>query len=164
MTMPQGSAEEPDVILTAKESIPVHVVSSDARPVRQTGTEFGRFHTFIVANTPNQLTAAPGAQRVLNRSLRRREARIFVLASIAAQPVIDGVIFGSREEINSGMAASPGLLGGIIPIGQAFDYKSQAELWVCYPTTNTNTVYVTVVDFQYASDPEAYEADHESHH
>lgn len=157
MTMPYGSTEEPTEEKIGTQSVPIHVVSSSLRPGKSLGTEFGRTKTFIVANLVGSTSTTPGAQRILNRSLRRYEARISVLASVAAQAVTDGAIFGSRDEINSGNPAGIGLLGGYLPIGKDLVFKSQAELWVCYPVGNAATVYVTVTDFQWASDPDAYE-------
>jgi hypothetical protein len=85
------------------------------------------------------------------------------VASIAAKATTDGAIFGSKEEVNAGgqggvagSAAVIGSMGGFLPIGKDLVWKSQAELWVCYPASNANTVYVTVTDFQWASDPESY--------
>jgi hypothetical protein len=159
MTMPLGSAEEPDVIETGTESIPVHVVSSDAKPGKSIGTEFGRWRTFIVSNVIGPYSITPGAQRLLNRSLRRHRAHIIVNGTVVAQPSIDGVIVGNREEITGGMAAVPGQLGGYLQIGDNVRWEVQQELWVCYPATNTDAVYVTVCDEIYASDPDAWRED-----
>jgi hypothetical protein len=232
-TGPYGFAEEPTVIETFSQSIPVHVVSTDAKPGKAIGTEFGRWRTFYVSNTVSGLSATPGAQRLLNRSLRRHRALIGVasagpvtaaapaLASIAtsgtavqnttgnavqvtlagftatqvfvngvlvgagngaytvpaygslsvtftvlgtttwaslpqAQSSLDGVIIGAREEITSGLPAIPGYLGGYVQLGSNFRWEVQAELWVCFPQTNTGPVYVTVCDEIYASDPDAW--------
>src|ERR1700752_2934373 len=117
MTMPEGSAEEPDVMITGMESVPVHVVSTDAKPGKSIAPEFGRWRTVLVANVvgPNSIT--PGAQRLFNRSLRRHRGHIIVNATVAGQPVTDGVLIGSREEITSGQAAIPGQLGGYLQVG-----------------------------------------------
>lgn len=157
MTMPYGSTEEPEETVVATQSVPIHVVSSSLKPGKPIGAEFGRIKTYTVANVQGAGTTTPGAQRILNRSLRRSEARISVLASQAAQAVTDGAIFGSRDEINSGNPAAIGNLGGFLPIGKDLVFKSQAELWVCFPVSNANTVFVTVTDFQWASDPDSYE-------
>jgi hypothetical protein len=156
VTMPQGSAEEPTVTLTEQPTIPVHVVSTDAKPGKNIGTEFGRWRTFLISNTVGPNSATPGAQRLLNRSLRRHRAHIIVNATVAAQTVTDGVIVGGREEIASGSPAIPGQLGGYLQIGDSVRWEVQQELWVCYPSTNVAAVYVTVCDEVYASDPEAY--------
>jgi hypothetical protein len=158
MTMPQGSTEEPDdVVFTMPESIPVHVASSDVRLEKSISPEFGRWRTIIVSNVVGPLSATPGAQRLVNRSRRRHRTRIVVNASVVNQPVIDGVIIGSRDEITSGLPAVPGQLGGYLQIGDDVPYEAQAELYVCYPSTNTNSVYVTVCDEVYASSPESHE-------
>lgn len=149
MTMPWGSTEEPDVIETMPESVPVHVVSSDAP--KRIAPEFGQWRTVIVSNVIGAYSATPGAQRLLNRSQRRRRAHIIVNSSVAAQNVQDGIIVGSREAIISGQAATIGGIGGYLQIGDSLTYEAQQELWVCYPVSNTATVYVTVCDEVYAS-------------
>jgi hypothetical protein len=156
MTMPWGSTEEPEVVEVGHQSIPVHVVSSDAKPGKSLAAEFGRWRTILVSNTVGPASITPGAQRIASRSLRRHRVHIIVNSTVVAQPTIDGVIVGSREEISSGSPAIPGQLGGYLQIGDSVRWEVQAELWVCYPTTNTNPVYVTVCDEVYASDPEAY--------
>lgn len=155
--MPYGSAEEPTVTEVMTQSVPIHVMSSSLKPGKPIGTEFGQTRTIIVANVVGPNSVTPGAQRVLNRSLRRYEARIAVLASVAAQAVTDGVIFGAPGLIQAGAPAAIGQLGGFLPIGKDLVWKSQAELWVCYPVSNAGSVYVTVTDFQWASDAESYE-------
>lgn len=243
MTMPQGSTEEPDVMLIGQQSVPVHVASSAMRPGKPIGTEFGQTRTVVVNSTVGPNSVTPGAQRILNRSLRRYEARLSVISggqvlvnnptpsqpavpatgvaqennnsypvqvvisangatitnvsvngvtvgtsagtyvvpadgsiSIAysvavptwvwsnangtsglqAQPATDGAIFGAPSLIQSGAAAAIGSLGGFLPIGKDLVWKSQAELWVCYPASNVGPVFVTVHDFQWASDPESF--------
>jgi hypothetical protein len=156
MTMPQGSAEEPDVILTEEPTIPVRVVSTDAKPGKAIAAEFGRWRTFLVQNVTGSVSVTPGAQRLINRSLRRHRCHIVVTATVANQPTTDGIIIGSREEINSGNPAVPGQLAGFLPIGVSVRYEAQAELWVCYPSTNTDPVFVTICDEVYASDPDSY--------
>lgn len=288
MTMPWGSTEEPQIIETESQSFPVHVVSTDAKPNRSTATEFGRWRTVIVSNVQGPYSITPGAARLLNRSLRRKRARIIVnsgsggtpqttasqsqplaganflytnttgapqtlaaaqatfttsvvvgnrkvslqindaagrvIASVidgtlivasstitidayqgatqtnaasgttilpipqnvvippngtvqflasgidvadqwsninltfgaTAQSANDGVIVGSREEITSGQPAVIGSLGGFLDIGTSIPYEAQAELWVCFPASNTGTVIVSVCDEVYASDPESY--------
>ena len=161
MTMPYGSAEEPEIAEIELGTVPVRVVSSDAKPGKSIGTEFGRWRTIVVSSAVNQSSVTPGAQRLLNRSLRRHRAHIIINATVIAQPVIDGVIVGSREEITSGNAATPGLLGGYLQIGDNVRWECQSELWVCYPSTNTNSVYVTICDEVYASDPDAWKMDNQ---
>jgi hypothetical protein len=156
MTMPYGSTEEPDIEKIGMQSVPIHVVSSSLKPGKPIGAEFGQTRTIIVANAVGPNSVTPGAQRVLNRSLRRYEARISVLPTIVAQTVTDGAIFGAPGLIQSGAAAVIGSLGGFLPIGKDLVWKSQAELWVCYPASNAASVLVTVHDFQWASDPEAF--------
>jgi hypothetical protein len=156
MTMPQGSTEEPTVVFTEQESIPVHVVSSYAKPGKSIGTEFGRWRTYLVSNVVGPYSATPGAQRLLARSLRRHRAHIIVNATVVAQPSIDGVIVGNREEITSGSPAIPAQLGGYLQIGDNVRWEVQQELWVCYPSTNTDSVYVTICDEIYASDPDEW--------
>lgn len=156
MTIPIGAAEEPDTMMVGRSSIPVHVVSSDAKPGKQLAAEFGRWRTVLVSSAVGPISITPGAARLANRSLRRKRLHIIVNASVINQPSIDGVIVGSREEINAGMPAVPGQLGGYLQIGDSVRWECQAELWVCYPSTNVNPVYVTVCDEQFASDPEAY--------
>lgn len=85
MTMPWGSAEEPNDLLTEIPSQPVHVVSWGTRPNRSVATEFGNWRTFLIANVVNSnISATPGAVRICNRNLRRRRARIVVNASTSA--------------------------------------------------------------------------------
>jgi hypothetical protein len=276
MTMPMGSTEEPEVLMIGHQSLPVHVVSSDAKPGKTIAPEFGRFRSFLVANVVGPYSITPGAQRILNRSLRRYEARIKVngsayslpnggtsyasengavtspaaggvlattgvvpagtysvmlylsmagtpaqgtdnnnvrlnvnnatytivpnnigtapqqfgpftvttdgihailaqanaagtagsiyAAQVVATPeaaagnnsATDGILIGGREEITSGAAANIGSLGGYLQIGDNITYRAQQELWVCYPASNAGPVYVTVLDMQYASDPDAY--------
>ncbi len=152
MTMPHGSTEEPsDAQFTMPESVPVHVVSSGEPGQKSVAPEFGRWRTVVVSNTVGADSATPGAQRLANRSKRRHRMHIIVAASVAAQPVIDGVIVGSREEIASGQPVVPGRLGGYLPIGTSVRWEAQAELWVCYPSTNTSPVYVSICDEVYAS-------------
>lgn len=161
MTMPEGSTEEPDVTVVGRESIPVHVVSTDAKPQKALAPEFARFHTYLVTSAVGMTSTTPGAQRILNRSLRRYEARIIVNATTAAQPIPDGVIIGGRDEINSGRPAAVGDMGGYLQIGDSMTYKGQGELWVAFPVGNTAAVFVTVLDMQYASDPESWREDPE---
>jgi hypothetical protein len=153
-TLPYGAVEEADAVLTERRAFPVHVVSSSAKPVKPIGTEYGQFRTVVVANTVGQDSATPGAKRLLNRNLRRRRAHIIVSPSVVAQAVTDGVIIGSREAIASGLPMTIGNVGGYLPIGTSMRYECQAEVWVSFPVSNTNTVYVTVCDEVYASDPE----------
>jgi hypothetical protein len=159
MTMPEGSTEEPMMALGTHPSRPIHVVNSSAKPGKSIGTEFGRWRTFLITNAVGPNSATPGAARLLNRSLRRHRAHIIVNATVAGQPVIDGVIVGGREEIASGSPAIPGQLGGYLQIGDSVRWECQQELWVCYPSTNTDPVYVTVCDEVYGSDPESYKDD-----
>lgn len=156
MSMPYGSTEEPEVEIAGERSIPVHVVSTGAKSEKSIGAEYGRWRTLVVSNVIGQSSITPGAQRLLNRSLRRHRALILVQPSIVAQAVLDGVLIGGREEITSGQPAVPGNLGGYLQIGTSLRYEAQSELWVCYPSTNTNTVYVSVCDEVYASNPESW--------
>jgi hypothetical protein len=155
MTMPWGSAEEPMETLVGTQSVPIHVASSALKPGKNLPAEIGRIRTIIVANVVGPYSVTPGAQRVLVRSQQRTEARISVLASQAAQATTDGAIFCSPAEAQTGQPASVGLLGGFLPIGKDLVWKSQAELWVVYPASNANTVYVTVSDFTYISRPDS---------
>lgn len=154
MTMPQGSAEEPDVTFVQEFSVPPLVVST----ARKGGAaEFGQWHSYLVANVQGPWSATPGAQRIANRNLRRKRLLIAIQPTIAAQPVLDGVIVGSREFITSGNAGvSPfvgGCMGGYLPIGTSLRWEVQQELWACYPVSNANPVLVTVCDEAYASSP-----------
>lgn len=153
MTIPWGTDEEPEIELTAIPVQPVHVVSSDAELTRPAATEFGRWKTLLVANVvPVGITSAPGAMQICNRNLRRRRLRIIVSLSVAAQPVTDGVIVGSRDFIHSGVPMNPANInGGYLPLGTSLTYEAQQELWAAYPLTNTDSVYVTVCDEIYAS-------------
>jgi hypothetical protein len=158
MTMPQGSAEEPTAQWWMPGSIPPHVVSSDEKPGKSIAPEFGRWRTVLVSNVQNQTSSTPGAVRIANRSLRRHRLHIFVQPTIIAQTTTDGVIIGGRDEINSGNPAVVGSLGGFLPIGASLRWEAQMELWVCYPLSNVNSVFVTVCDEVYASEPDAYKA------
>ena|ERR1700756_3531884 len=168
MTMPYGSAEEPSLMLTETESVPVHVVSTNAKPGKSIAPEFGRWRTFLIANVLGNDLSVPGAKRIANRSLRRHRLLVGVFATVAAQTVTDGVIVGSREEIAAlipgGNQPSPSPLttytpGGYIPIGTSFRWEAQQELWAAYPVSNVASVIVTVCDEQYASDPDAWRED-----
>jgi hypothetical protein len=161
MTMPYGTTEEPDVTYTERESIPVHVVSTDARPIKPEAAEFAHFRTVLVANVVNALSTVPGAQRLIPRSLRRLEARIVVNSTAVNQPATDGVLIGTQAEINTGNPATIGSMGGYLQIGDSLTYKGQPELWVAFPVGNTAPVYVTVLDAQFASDPGAWREDQE---
>lgn len=81
MTMPWGSAEEPEVEASGPVSVPVHVVSSEAPPSKAIGPEFGRWRAFLITSAVGQDTATPGAKRLLNRSLRRHRALVVVSPS-----------------------------------------------------------------------------------
>jgi hypothetical protein len=154
MTMPWGSAEEPDDLLTELPTQPVHVVSSDARLSKAIGTEFGQWRTFLITNVVGTVSSTPGAVRLCTRSLRRRRLRIIVNSSQAGQSTQDGIIVGSSAFINSGIPMTPGNLGGgYLQIGDNVPYESQQELWAAYPTTNVGPVLVSVCDEVYASDP-----------
>jgi hypothetical protein len=243
MTMPLGSAEEPMVNLYEPEVQRVHVVSSDARPGKTTAAEYGYIHTFVVSNQVGNTSVTPGAQRILNRSLRRSEARIYVassgnttstpspstpavpastvaqqntnaypvsvaisggtvtavfvngvqvgsgdgtyivpsygaisitysvaptwtwsgIATTGAQASTDGVMLGSRNDINTGVPMVPGGVAVFTPIGGNIVFKSQQELWAAFPAGNSASVYVTVVDFQYASDPMDWKRDEDDY-
>jgi hypothetical protein len=90
MTMPWGSTEEPDVQITEQESIAVRVVSSDAKPGKSIGTEFGRWRTLLVTSALGNDSATPGARRLLNRSLRRHRAHILVNTGGSVVPSVAG--------------------------------------------------------------------------
>jgi hypothetical protein len=79
--MPWGSAEEPDDLLTELPTQNVHIVSSDARPTKSVGTEFGQWRTFLITNVLGSVSSTPGAVRLCPRSLRRRRLRIIVNSS-----------------------------------------------------------------------------------
>jgi hypothetical protein len=81
MTMPYGSTEEPDINIATVESVPVHVISSDAKPGKSIAPEFGRWRTFLVTNAVGQDIAVPGARRIAARSLRRHRLLIKVNGS-----------------------------------------------------------------------------------
>jgi hypothetical protein len=154
MTMPYGeyATEEPDMLFVEEQSIAPHVVSSGKS--KSIGAEFGQFRTFLVANVVQGVSSTPGAQRIANRSLRRKRLLIAVMPTIAAQAVLDGAIFGSREFINSGNPMNPslGIGAGYLQIGISLRWECQQELWVAYPTTNVNSVFVTVCDEVFASE------------
>jgi hypothetical protein len=68
------------------------------------------------------------------------------------QPLTDGIILGSKDEICSGQPAIIGSLGGFLAIGSNTRWEAQAELWVCYPASNSASVFVTFCDEVYASE------------
>jgi hypothetical protein len=72
MTMPLGSTEEPTVEMVMEQSIPVRVISSGKSGG---AAEFGRWRSFAFA-------PSGGAQRIANRSLRRKRLIIKVNSSI----------------------------------------------------------------------------------
>lgn len=122
MTMPIGSTEEPDVEVTDIRSIPVHVVSSDAKPGKAIGTEFARWRTFLVNNQIGQDSATPGARRLLNRSLRRHRALIKVNASVT--PAVGGSVtavaaFAAAGNGTATLAAGASITGFDVTFGQA---------------------------------------------
>jgi hypothetical protein len=84
---------------------------------------------------------------------------VYGTQTVGGNAATDGVIFGARDEINTGIPAVIGQLGGFLPIGKDLVFKSQAELWVCYPVSNAAAVYVTVTDFQWASDPDSADSE-----
>lgn len=156
MTMPWGSAEEPTAEIVGEESVAVRVVSTDARPEKSFAPEFGNWRTFVVSPAVGNDMATPGAVRIAQRSLRRHRLHIMVNSTVVNQPFIDGVIIGSRTDIEAALNASNVLLynpGGYIRQGTSLRWESQQELWACYPSSNTNAVLVSVCDEQYASDP-----------
>ena len=108
MTMPWGSTEEPTVMETGVDSIPVHVVSTDAKPGKSAAAEFGRWRTFTVANTVGPYSITPGAQRIASRSLRRHRLLLKVNATVGN----DGTSLS-----NSGSVTEPGALATIAKIG-----------------------------------------------
>jgi hypothetical protein len=75
VTMPRGSVEEPDLMVTSMPALPVHVASSDAKPGRTIAAEFGQWRTFLIG--PGTLTQV-GPTRLCNRSLRRHRLHILV--------------------------------------------------------------------------------------
>lgn len=93
MTMPYGSTEEPDVEHVELASVPVHVVSSDAKPGRAPAPEFGRWRTVLVNTQIGQDSAVPGAKRLANRSLRRHRILIAVSTTgpVTSTPVVTAV-------------------------------------------------------------------------
>jgi hypothetical protein len=98
--MPWGTTEEPNKTLTMPDSIPVHVVSSYARPGKQIGTEFGQFRTFAITSAVGGVSTTPGAVRLCSRSLRRKRLHIIVNASIGAN--------GGTLTADGGPVADPG--------------------------------------------------------
>lgn len=78
MTMPWGSTEEPDEVLTSIPTQPVHVVSSDAPPRKSVGAEHGYWRTFLIANVVNSQVSTPGAVRIASRNPRRKRLLIRV--------------------------------------------------------------------------------------
>jgi hypothetical protein len=89
MTMPYGSAEEPNVMVTAMPSLPVHVASSDAKPGRSVAAEFGQWRTFLINSAT--LTQV-GPVRLCNRSLRRHRLQILVNSTgpVTTTPTVSG--------------------------------------------------------------------------
>lgn len=159
MTMPWGSTEEPEVTKVGHSSIPVHVVSTDAKPTRPVAAEFGQWTTY-------NMILANGAVQILPRMLRRHRALIYVLPSASAQSTLDGICLGSRNIItslanpNTSPTPGPGN-GGFLPIGATARWESQQELWAIPVWYNADAVYITVCDMIYASDTTAYERTHE---
>jgi hypothetical protein len=90
MTMPLGSTEEPETIMTERQSVPVHVVSSDSKPSKSIAPEFGRWRTFIVGPAVGQDSATPGARRLCNRSLQRHRVHILVNTGGSVVPSVAG--------------------------------------------------------------------------
>lgn len=91
MTMPWGSTEEPDVVKEELASVPVHVVSTDAKPGRSPAPEFGRWRTFLITSQVGQDLAVPGGRRLANRSLRRHRILITVSSSGPVTPAVTAV-------------------------------------------------------------------------
>lgn len=242
----EGSVEDPMAIQTMTQSVPVHVVSSVAKPGKAIGAEFGRWRTFVFTTSQlSQDTATAGAKRIVNRSLRRHRfllkvngvgtvgsglpaqpsfpgstvpvqntntfpatvvvsgttgtqvtvngivvnstsangtylvpsgATIAITYTVAGtwtwfnanttqpQTSTDGVIIGAPGEILSGggpvggpgTPMTPGQVGGYLQIGDSYRIETQAEYWAAPCAGNSGTVYVTICDEIYASDPEAW--------
>lgn len=112
MTMPQGSVEEPDASYVDTRPFAVHVASSDAKPEKSVGTEFGYWRTLLINNQVGQDTATPGARRLCNRSERRRRLLI------AVAPTINPSIGGQSVSVTN-TAAAPGVNGTVASIGAA---------------------------------------------
>lgn len=151
MTMPWGATEEPNVEFAMEQSVAPIVVSSGAKSGKSLAAEFARWRTTIVSSALGADSATPGAKRLLNRNQRRHRAHIFIIPSIVAQPVTDGIILGGREEICAGVPAVIGSLAGFLPVGISVRWEGQGELWVCFPASNANPVIVTTCDEIYAS-------------
>ena len=122
MTMPYGSTEEPDVIETEKTSIPVRVVSTDAKPGKAIAPEFGRWRTFLVTSALGNDLAVPGARRIANRSLRRHRIHIIINSSVTpvgSSPVTAASTFAAAASSTATLAAGASITGFDITVGQA---------------------------------------------
>jgi hypothetical protein len=118
MTMPQGSAEEPTILLTEEPTVAVRVVSSGAMPSRSIGTEYGQWRTFLVANAVQANSVVPGAQRIIARSLRRKRCYIRVMAAAAASTPNNGVSYtSSNAPVTSPAAGGVLATTGIVSAG-----------------------------------------------
>lgn len=102
--MPWGATEEPDVEQVMGQSVPVHVVSTDAKPGKSIAPEFGQWRSFLIQNKAGNDSATPGAQRILNRSLRRHRAHILVNSAGAvtqAAPTLPSITVSGQAVQNT---------------------------------------------------------------
>lgn len=106
---------------------------------------------------------SPGT--IVIRNNNAGTAGSFYSASITATPLFtntsDGIILGTKEVLsNVGSPASPvgtpGNGGGFMPVGTDPRVENQQELWCAPAIGNNDTVYVTVLDEVYASQPDDY--------
>jgi hypothetical protein len=89
---------------------------------------------------------APGGLpvQILVRRPHRFKARVWVVASVAGQPVTDGVVIGSLVQCQQNNLTAAG--NPYWPIGQHLDVENQREWYAVALPSNTDTVYVTVLD------------------
>lgn len=118
--------------------VAVHEVGG---PRKTDAADFGSWVTWT-------LNATAGKIQVLKRNPRRDRATILVVNTVTAQPVTDGAIFGSAAQCSQTSQPAGGA-GGFLPLGEKFIIQNKQELYAVYPTTNTDPVYVTVLDETY---------------
>lgn len=145
MTMPYGSAEEPTVIETEEPTVAVRVVSSGSRSSKTIGTEFGRWNTILVTSAVGASSTTPGAQRLANRSLRRKRMRIFVNAASSGSTPNSGVSYASANGAVTSPAAG-GVLAttGILPAGTYVVNVNANLAGTVAQGTDNNNLRVTV--------------------
>lgn len=138
MTMPDDSElveDAPQDEDAHSYLVGVRIVENVARIERQAIADFGSWVTYSIVSGGQPVTA-------LNRNVRRRSATLFVSATVAAQPITDGLLVGTFAQVTNQK-------GGFLPIGAKVTIENQQQLFAVFPTGNANPVNLTVLDELY---------------